>query len=256
MPPEGNETGNNNTGEETSSLQSRLAKHQGDAMALAASLLVENRQKDERITELNKKVPKEGAVILVGDEAKVYTELKAAGKPAEILSEYKAFQALGKPATELKKVLDDSATAEARVKELEKNNTLREIADEEKLKFSVLRDLDLRDGGLQYEKRDFTETKDGKTVTSKRWHVKDGNSWRPLGDYAADKWADYQTVLKGSSNQEQGTAGVRVPEQQRSGNESPDNKYQKMREKKKKEEEERKPKGGSALERLALSEGK
>jgi hypothetical protein len=189
---------------EAASLKKRLTKHEGDAMALAAELTAENADLHRQLRESKKDKPAEGSLVLTAEQAKQWNDVLALGKPEDLIATYQAYVAHGKP-DEIKTKLEQRDTLEAENTLLKKTQLLQQIADEEnpKLKFSVLRDLDIRDGGLQYEKRDVTV--DGKTVQA--WHVKRDNKWVPLSTQKEQggPWADYKGVLELTESKASGT---------------------------------------------------
>jgi hypothetical protein len=189
-------------GKETASLKKRLKKHEGDAMALAAELSAENADLNRQLSAAKGQKPKEGSLTLSPEQAAQWKALIALGKPEDVIAAYPAYVALGTPdeITAKKQERDAFETENA---DLKKTQLLQDIASDEKLKFSVLRDLDARDGGLQYEKREVIV--DGKTTHP--WHVKRGNNWALLSTQKEEggPWADYKLILESAPPEPLGT---------------------------------------------------
>lgn len=108
--------------------QALLDAHKQDALGVASKLFDDNFQLREKNRELKKQVPADGAVVLVGDDAKAW----------------EAFKAVGIKADELQSTIDKVAALEKENKDLASMENLREIADlgleGSKLKLSVLKD--------------------------------------------------------------------------------------------------------------------
>lgn len=135
-----------------------------------------------------------GHVAVPADEAKLLDSIKELGEGADAKAKVE----------NVKTKLAEHATLATENETLKKTQLLQGVASDEKLNFEILKDLDARDGGLQYEKRDVTV--DNKTVQA--WHVKRDNKWIPLTAYKDDRWATYKAVLETAS-----TTGVKVPPQ-------------------------------------------
>lgn len=152
-----------------------------------------------------------GHVAIPADEAKLLDSIKELGEGADTKARVESVKA---KITEHATLSTDNAT-------MKKTQLLQQVATDEKLNFPILRDLDARDGGLQYEKRDVTV--DNKTVQT--WHVKRDNKWIPLTDHKADRWSDYKAVLESTG----GTPGVKVPGQTADDKAPAPNLYKKIR---------------------------
>jgi hypothetical protein len=183
---------------EMASLNKRLKKHEGDAMALAAELSAENADLNRQLAAAKGNKPKEGSLVLSPEQAKQWEAFVALGKPEDTIAAYQEYVALGK-AEEVKTKLTESADLATENVKLKKAEQLRKVADDgianKKLVMSVLETGDTRSGGLSYEERDISVTENGKTTTKKAWHVKDGNKWTPLSEYAEANWKDLMPAL-------------------------------------------------------------
>src|SRR6185369_3438408 len=197
---------------ETASLNKRLKKHEGDAMALAAELSAEVADLNRQLAAAKTQKPKEGSLVLAPDQAKQWEAFVALGKPEDTITAYQAYVALGK-AEELKTKLDTHADLEAENATLKKAQQLQQVADSgiggKKLNLKRLQLLDKDAGGLTYEERDVSVTENGKTTTQKAWHVKDGNKWVTLSEYSDTHWKDLGIPL----TEETAAPGIRVPGQ-------------------------------------------
>jgi hypothetical protein len=158
--------------------QQALDRRNNDGVALARELFDDNYQYRHRIQRLTKdldaakKVP-EGTILLSVDEAKEWAAYKALGKPDAI-----------------KTTVDEHGQYKDRLTTLQRESILRDVADKAKYKFSVLQNADLlskaKGKDLEYIVKDVE--KDGvKTPTA---FVKDGDTERPLAEYAQENWAD------------------------------------------------------------------
>lgn len=227
---EENEEGKEKDTKEMASLNKRLKKHEGDAMALAAELSAEVADLNRQLNAAKGQKPKEGSLLLTPEQAKQWEAFIALGKPEEIVTAYQEYVALGK-AEELKTKIAAHAELEAKVSGLEKIEQLRKVADSgingKKLKISVLETLDKNAGGLTYEERDISITENGKTTTQKAWHVKDNNKWIPLSEYSDTHWKDFGPAL---TAEEAAPAGTRVVGQVADDKNAPKpNKFDKIR---------------------------
>lgn len=190
------------TGKETASLNKRLKKHEGDAMALAAELSAEVADLNRQLRAAKGDKPKEGSIILTPEQAKHWDAFIALGKPEEVIAAYQEYVALGK-AEDVKTKITEHANLALENTTLKKTQVLQDVATDEKLKFKFLRDRDTADGGLSYEKRDTTI--DGKT--QQVWHVKRDNKWVTVASQIEEggPWADYKPLLTASGDTGNGT---------------------------------------------------
>lgn len=202
------------SGKETASLNKRLKKHEGDAMALAAELSAEVADLNRQLRAAKGDKPKEGSIILTPEQAKHWDAFIALGKPEEVIAAYQEYVALGK-AEDVKTKITTLTDLETKVATMEKGEQLRKVADAgiggKKLKASVLEILDKNAGGLVYEEKDISVTENGKTETKKAWHVKDNNKWVPLSDYSDAHWKDFGRDLFAETPN--GGGGTKVPGQ-------------------------------------------
>lgn len=171
----------------TQAFQSRLQKMNGDAMAFATQLFDENfrlredkRTISEKLAEVEKKLPSEGAVVLSAEKAK----------------EYESYKALGK-FDELKTRIDAHANLETENSELKKKEVIREVAELHGYKATVLADRDKLAGGLEFVIKTDPQNK------RKAAFVKEGDKDIPLTEYAESNWADYLPSLKVEQGQPQ-----------------------------------------------------
>ena len=144
-----------------------------------------------------------GHVAIPADEAKLLDSVKELGEGADVKAKVE----------NIKSKLTAYPTLETENATLKKAQQLQRVADSgiggRKLNLKRLELLDKNDGGLTYEERDVTVTKDGKTTTEKAWHVKDNNKWITLSEYADSHWKDLGIPL----TEDAAPAGTRVPGQ-------------------------------------------
>jgi len=167
--------------------QNALKKKNDDALALASQLFDENFSYRTQIRELKTKVPKEGDIVLTGDEAK----------------EYQSFKALNVKADDAKKAIDSVSTLEKQNKELAGMEALRELADigldGSKLKLSVLKDqiqTKFPDAVISFKDE---KDKDGKAVRTAYIKKSEKDSEQNFTDFANAELADYLPSLKVSN---------------------------------------------------------
>lgn len=145
-----------------------------------------------------------GHVAVPADEAKLLDAVKELGEGADTKAKVE----------NIKTKITEAATLAKENTDLKKTEQLRQVADSgiggKKLKVSVLQTLDGQAGGLTYEERDVSVTKDGKTTTEKAWHVKDNNKWVPLSEYSDTHWKDFSPALLA---EEAAGGGTKVPGQ-------------------------------------------
>lgn len=198
-------------GKEVAALNKRLRKHDGDALALAAELTAENADLNRQLSAAKGQKPKEGSLLLTPEQATQWNAFLELGKPEDVITAHKAYVAHGKP-DEIKTKLEAHEALTTEHATLKKTEQLRQVADSgingKKLKVSVLQTLDGQAGGLTYEERDVSITKDGKTTTEKAWHVKDknnNNKWVPLSEYSDTHWKDFGPALLAEESADKGT---------------------------------------------------
>jgi hypothetical protein len=130
-----------------------------------------------------------GHVPIPADRAKLLDVIEEIGEGADLKAKVE----------DVKTKVTAHKDLTTKVSALEKAELLRKVADTglngKKLKVSVLETLDKNAGGLTYEERDVSVTKDGKTTTEKAWHVKDNNKWVPLSEYSDAHWKDFGPSL-------------------------------------------------------------
>lgn len=175
-----------------------------------------------------------GHVAVPADEAKLLESVKELGEGDDTKSKIET----------VKTKVTEHATLKSENETLKKTELLRSVADAgiggKKLKASVLQTLDQQAGGLTYEERDISVTKDGKTTTEKAWHVKDkSNKWVPLSEYSESHWRDFAPALMADAVLQ--PAGTRVPGQLSSKEAGTPTLYSRIRdEQKQKQEQEQK----------------
>ncbi len=173
-----------------------------------------------------------GHVAVPADEAKLLDSIKDIGEGADTKAKVE----------NVKTKLTEHTTLKTENETLKKTETLRRVADAgiggKRLKVSVLQMLDQQAGGLNYEEREVTVTKDGKTTTEKAWHVKDGNKWVPLVEYkdANQLWKDSEASLI-VSDTTAGQTSTRVPGQVAGNTDQSPNVYSRIRDEQKARQE-------------------
>lgn len=180
------------------SFQRALDRRNNDGVALAREMFDDNfqmrrknKELSDKIAELSGKVPADGSLVLTGDDAAAYAAYKALGKPEEV-----------------KQGLDARVQLQGQLDSMARDSAIREAAEAAGYKFTVLQD------------RDKVARSDGKTLTfavrevetdgqkSKVAYVKDGDSEKPLTDYAREQWGDFMPslVVQGTTSAASGTA--------------------------------------------------
>jgi len=193
----------NNSSDKDGAFQRLLDRHKNDGLAMAEKLFGENfayrtqiRQLEQQVLQAEGKLPGEGSVVLTGNDAQSWA----------------AYQALGKP-DELKQGLEEKTQLQGKLQGMERETTLRTVAETVGYKAGVLANLDrmakAEGKALAFDVRDTTV--DGKTV--KAAFVKDGNKELPLTEYAATNWADFMPSLTVQGTQQQQASGIRYPAQ-------------------------------------------
>jgi hypothetical protein len=154
-----------------------LLNRSSDAAALARQLFDENYRYRDRVRELERQVPAQGAVILSADEAALWQSYKQLGAPADV-----------------QKVITEGKT-------LKRDLELRDVASAAGYSVDVLRTLA---GELAFEVRD--EQKDNKPV--KAVYVKVDGKDIPAETYAAQQWAAFLPALKPAQQSQAGAPAV------------------------------------------------
>jgi hypothetical protein len=170
----------------TGSFQRRLERFNNDAMLMANDLYRENfreresnRRLREQVTELQGRIPAEGAHVLTGDD----------------VARWQAYTQLGQP-TELQQRIDAGQTAITERDNLRRETTIRQAADAAGYKPSVLARLA---ADVQLSVRE-ADGKQEAVVTV------EGQQPVPLTDYAQQHWADFLPALQ--SQQQQTQTGI------------------------------------------------
>lgn len=173
-------------GNPAEAFEALLEKNNKDAHAVAMKLFGENYEYREEIREFKEKAPKEGDIVLSGDDAK----------------EYQAFKALNVKAEDAKKAIEAVPTLEKQNKELSGMENLREIADiglgGSKLKLSVLKDQLARypDAELSVKTQKDKDGNEGKVAFIKK--DKDSKE-QSFTEFADTELVDYLPSLKVSA---------------------------------------------------------
>lgn len=157
---------------EERNLQNLLSKHNGDAIALAATLLGENAGLRETNRSLKEKLPAEGSVTLSKTDA----------------ARWEAYQALGKP-DEITERLTKGEQAAGELSKRDRQDSITRAAQAAGMKPNVLERLTPE--GATYELRE--EQKDGKAVQVPYLKLPDGE--HTLTAYADANWADFKESL-------------------------------------------------------------
>jgi hypothetical protein len=176
------------------SFERLLERNGNNANAVAQLLFNENRDLRDAKRQIEGKLPAEGSLILSGADAQTWT----------------AYTALGKP-DELKTHLEERTQLQGKLSSMERETTLRSVAETVGYKASVLANLDRMAKAegkvLAFEVRDTTV--DGKPA--KVAYVKDGDKDFPLTEYAAQQWSDFlpSLTVQGTTTAQTQAAGTR-----------------------------------------------
>lgn len=166
--------------------QRLLDQHKNDGVAVASKLFDENFQHRTTIRELKAKAPKDGDVVLTGDDVK----------------EWNAFKALNVTATDAEKAIKAVPELEKQNKELSGMESFREIAElgleGSKLKLPVLKDLLAKHPDAQIT---FKSEKDADGNEAKVAYIQktDKDSAISFAEFAKAEFADYLPSLKVTS---------------------------------------------------------
>jgi hypothetical protein len=160
------------TPDPTEGYQKLLAKHNNDAMAVAAMLYQDNYQAREKARQLQSeldatklKIPAEGTAVIPADQAEML----------------KAYLAIGKP--------DELGQLQGQLVAMRKAQIVAQAAAAHGYKSKVLGDLAAK---ATIEMREID--KDGKKAPA-AFVLEDGGKATLLPDYAKDNWADYLPAL-------------------------------------------------------------
>ncbi len=199
----GGNDGGGNDGNRDQTFQRLLDRNNSDGIGLARELFTENFKYRERnddlkrqLADLQGKVPVEGSTVISVDDAAALAAYKALGKPDEV-----------------KQGLDEKANLQGKLAGMERETTLRTVAETVGYKAGVLANLDrmakAEGKALDFNVRDTTV--DGKTI--KAAFVKDGDKELPLTEYASVNWSDFMPALTVQGTQQQAQSGIRYPTQ-------------------------------------------
>lgn len=161
-----------------------LVKRQGGLDAAGMLLYQENyslrdqlREAREQLKKIEGKLPKEGELVLGGDEKVLFERYKALGKPEDWETERKDAQTIKR-----NQLLSDAATAHGYIP-----SVLQRLAD-----------------GLEIEIREIE--KDGQKQKTAVVKAQDGE--KPLPDYAKAQWSEFLPALEKSAQPAPPSGGV------------------------------------------------
>lgn len=171
-----NTSGQNTSGQNTAlpDVRGLLDRHNGDAMAVIATLLSENHSLRAERRELRARLPGEGAVVLSGEQAQAW----------------QAYTALGAPDA-LQQQLQQATTAAQRLAALERERAIGEAAAVAGFKPSVLAQLPGA-ADLTFEVSEVEQN--GTKIKVASVKDKDGKM-TPLIEYAKEHWPDFLPAL-------------------------------------------------------------
>jgi hypothetical protein len=142
-----------------------------DAQADAVQFRWDRNQARERVAELERQVPPEGAVVLTAAEAAQWQQYRALGEA---------------PAVALR--LHDAEGAASELASLRRERQIGEVAQASGYNARVLARLA---GDQSFELRD--EQHEGQAV--RRAYIRDGETLVPLADYATRTWGEFMPAL-------------------------------------------------------------
>lgn len=169
-----------------------LTTHHGDVYAVAEHLFDDNfktrsskRLAEEQVLKLEALVPSDGAVVLTGEDAIVWKEVRA----------------LVQTPTEIRERIAERDTLKSEVADSRRAIELRRIAEVAGVKYSVLSNQDVG-GKLDY---DIQQVDDGKGVKVERVFVKVTDDKKvtstvPFDEYMQTNRADYIPALYSATN--------------------------------------------------------
>lgn len=159
-----------------------LEKHNSDGMALARLLFNENHDLRQKNAEIRGKVPADGSVVLAPDQAKIWSDYQALGKPED-----------------LRKIAREHPELASKVAGFEREKEIANYGEIAHMKPSVLGVLADRDR-VAFEVVDGKE-KDGDGKPVPVVMVKAGDKAPvPIDDYAKTHWGDFLDALKTSTD--------------------------------------------------------
>jgi hypothetical protein len=217
------------------SFNSRLAKHT-DATQLAQQLFTENytlreekRKLNTKVEQLQGKVPADGSIVLSGDDAKAWQTVKE----------------LNLTPDEIKAKLQSSSETERELASLKRTELMRQVADAEGYKATVLSDILPADAAVEVKDHE----KDGKKTKRGFIKIKENGADRELllSDYLETNKADYLPALR----VEQATNNKYV-RQESNGKPPSNNPFDQIREEAKQRQEAQKTEAKPLNERLGM----
>jgi hypothetical protein len=159
-------------------IQKLLDKHKGDAQALALHLFGENVTLRNENSELKKKVPADGAIVITKADHDRYEAYKALGKPDELKTKIESADAL--------------TTENANLKRAASFQHLREAGYDP----DAVKDFDDLEG-KEIEAYSVKDEKDSDGKDAKVAYVTVGGKERPLAEYAKEKRPKLVPALRG-----------------------------------------------------------
>lgn len=162
--------------------QAALKKHGDDASAFARTTYADNERLRAELAAVNARLPKDGSIVLSGDDASHWTELAKLGKPDVVRAS-----------------LEAGSAAIVRVSAFERTELMGQAAEPYKFNPKVLEGL-ARDG-LRIEMRDGNIGGKAARVADVITVVKDAKGHdvetkTPLDVYAVANWAEFMPALK------------------------------------------------------------
>lgn len=185
--------GDNNKPNPAEAFQNLLAKNNNDATKLAAQLHDENYHLREKMREMKKSQPKDGAVTLSDADAKEFADYQKLKIEKQI------------DLKQITSALGEVETLKTQNKELSRAESERDAADAAGFKLSTFRKLmrDFPDAELEVKQ---TKAADGKE--SKTAFIRNGDKESPLTEFAETNFTDFLPALKqGDTVQQQPKTG-------------------------------------------------
>jgi hypothetical protein len=219
------------------SFNSKLAKYNNDAAQLAQQLFTENytlredkRKLSSKLQEAEGKAPAEGSLVLSGDDAKAWNSITE----------------LNLSPDEIKAKLQSSSDTEKELAGLKRTELMRQIADAEGYKATVLSDILPDDAPVEFKDHE----KDGQKKKRAFIKIKENGADRELllSEYLETNKADYLPALR----VEQATNNKYV-RQESSGKPLSNNPYDQIREEAKQRQEAQKTDSKPLSERLGMA---
>lgn len=175
-------------GPDLSKAAENLVARHGDPTAALLVLLGENFKEREKVRELSGRLPREGALVLEGDDAKHWSTYRQLGAPGDI-----------------RKALEAGKQHEAEAGNFRRAEVVRSAAEVTGFKASVLATL-ARDLEIEIE-----ETEEGGKAVREAVVKGEGGERVSLLKYAESRWPDFLSSLKMEAAPRVGTPTVPRP---------------------------------------------